>query len=141
VDTIAAGGDLMTTTPGRYAEIFYAILRVISGLLFAQHGAQKLFGALGGHVTTGSPKMLIAGIIEFAGGVLLALGLLTRIAAVLAAGEMAVAYFTVHAPQGFWPVVNKGELAVAYCFLFLYMAAHGGGPYSLDALFARERRS
>ena len=122
---------------GRHAERIYAILRVITGLLFACHGAQKLFGALGGTAMTSNPMMLVGGIIEFAGGLLIALGFLTSWAAFLASGEMAVAYFMVHAKGGFWPIINKGELAVAYCFLFLYIAARGSGPYSVDAMLRR----
>jgi len=118
---------------GRHAERIYAILRVITGILFACHGAQKLFGALGGTAMTSNPMMLVGGIIEFGGGLLIAIGLFTSWAAFLASGEMAVAYFMVHAKGGFWPIVNKGELAVAYCFLFLYIAARGSGPYSVDA--------
>ena len=118
---------------GRHAERIYALLRIVAGILFACHGAQKLFGALGGTAMTSNPMMLAGGIIEFGGGLLIAIGLFTSWAAFLASGEMAVAYFMVHAKGGFWPIVNKGELAVLYCFLFLYMAARGGGPYSLDA--------
>jgi putative oxidoreductase len=118
---------------GRHAERIYAILRIITGILFACHGAQKLFGALGGTAMTSNPMMLVGGIIEFGGGLLVAIGLFTSWAAFLASGEMAVAYFMVHAKGGFWPIINKGELAVAYCFLFLYIAAHGSGPYSVDA--------
>jgi putative oxidoreductase len=79
--------------------------------------------------------MLAAGVIELGGGTLVALGLFTRIAAFVASGEMAVAYFLRHAPHGFWPIVNKGELAVALCFVFLFIAAHGSGRYSLDRKF------
>jgi putative oxidoreductase len=122
----------MTSPVGRYSEILYCVLRFIAGLLFACHGAQKLFGLFGGQVMTGKPLMLVAGIIEFAGGLLIALGLFTRIAAFVASGEMAVAYFMAHAPHGFWPIINKGELAVVYCFLFLFIAALGSGRYSLD---------
>jgi len=118
---------------GRHAERIYAILRVITGILFACHGAQKLFGALGGTAMTSNPMMLVGGIIEFGGGLLIAIGLFTSWAAFLASGEMAVAYFMVHAKGGFWPIINKGELAVVYCFLFLYIAARGAGPYSMDA--------
>jgi putative oxidoreductase len=118
---------------GRHAERAYALLRIVAGLLFACHGAQKLFGALGGTAMTSNPMMLVAGIIEFGGGLLIAIGLFTSWAAFLASGEMAVAYFMVHAKGGFWPIINKGELAVAYCFLFLYIAARGSGPYSVDA--------
>ena len=116
---------------GRLSETAFFLMRLVVGLLFACHGAQKLFGVLGGHVMTGKPLMLIAGIIEFGGGLLVAIGLFTRIAALLASGQMAVAYFTTHLPQGFWPIQNKGELAVAYCFVFLFIAAHGAGRYSL----------
>ena len=118
---------------GRHGERIYTILRVVAGLLFACHGAQKLFGALGGTAMTSNPMMLVAGIIEFGGGLLIALGFLTSWAAFLASGQMAVAYFMVHAKGGFWPIINKGELAVVYCFLFLYIAARGAGPYSVDA--------
>ena len=118
---------------GRHGERVYTILRVVAGLLFACHGAQKLFGALGGTAMTSNPMMLVAGIIEFGGGLMIALGFLTSWAAFLASGQMAVAYFMVHAKGGFWPIINKGELAVVYCFLFLYIAARGAGPYSMDA--------
>ena len=117
---------------GRYGEFLYALLRLITGALFACHGAQKLFGVLGGHVMTGVPKMLVAGVIEFGGGVLIAVGLQAGFAAFLASGEMAYAYFTAHAPGGFWPILNKGELAVVYCFLFLYIASRGSGSISID---------
>ena len=122
---------------GRHAERIYAILRFITGILFACHGAQKLFGALGGTAMTSNPMMLVGGIIEFGGGLLIAIGLFTSWAAFLASGEMAVAYFMVHAKGGFWPIINKGELAVAYCFLFLYIAARGSGPYSVDAMMRK----
>jgi putative oxidoreductase len=124
---------------GRYAEVLYAVLRVVVGLLFACHGAQKVLGAFGAQPMTSDPKMLAAGLIELVGGGLIAVGLLTSYAAFLASGLMAFAYFMAHAPQGFWPIVNKGELAVVYCFLFLYMAARGSGPYSLDAVFRRRQ--
>jgi putative oxidoreductase len=118
---------------GRHAERVYTLLRIVAGLLFACHGAQKLFGALGGTAMTSNPMMLAAGIIEFGGGLLIAIGLLTSWAAFIASGEMAVGYFMVHAKGPFWPILNKGELAVVYCFLFLYIAARGAGPYSADA--------
>jgi len=122
---------------GRHAERIYTLLRVVAGLLFACHGAQKLFGALGGTAMTSNPMMLVAGIIEFGGGLLIALGFLTSWAAFLASGQMAAAYFMVHAKGGFWPIINKGELAVVYCFLFLYIAARGAGPYSVDAIIRK----
>jgi len=115
----------------RLAEPAYALLRVVSGLLFAQHGLQKLFGLLGG--TRVAPMSLLgaAGIIELVAGVMIAFGLFPRWAALIASGEMAYAYFTRHAPQGLWPVMNRGELAALYCFLFLYIAARGGGRWTI----------
>jgi putative oxidoreductase len=117
---------------GRYSELIYALMRLVVGVLFAAHGAQKLFGVLGGQSQLSNPLMLAAGIIEFGGGLLVALGLWTSYAAFVASGQMAVAYFMVHAPGGFWPIVNKGELAALYCFVFLFIAARGSGRWSLD---------
>jgi len=125
---------------GKYSDILYALMRVVVGLLFACHGAQKLFGVLGGQSQLSSPMVVAAAIIEFVGGGLVALGLWAGFAAFLASGEMAVAYFMVHASGGFWPIVNQGELAVLYCFVFLYVASRGSGRLSLDAL-ARKHRS
>ena len=118
---------------GRYAEAIYAVMRIVVGVLFACHGAQKLFGAFGGQSMLGSPMMTFAGVIELAGGLLVALGLFAGWAAFLASGQMAVGYFMAHAPNGFWPIVNKGELAVVYCFVFLYIASRGSGTLSVDA--------
>jgi putative oxidoreductase len=118
---------------GRYSEAIYTALRVIAGIMFAMHGAQKVLGALGGEKVPLASLMGLAGLIELVGGLLIAVGLFTSWAAFIASGEMAVAYFKVHAPQGPLPLQNQGELAVLYCFLFLYMAARGGGRYSLDA--------
>jgi putative oxidoreductase len=118
---------------GRYSEVLYTALRVVAGLMFAVHGAQKLLGALGGQKVPLASLFGLAGLIELVGGLLIAIGLFTSWAAFIAAGEMAVAYFMVHFPQGFWPIQNKGELAVLYCFVFLYMASRGGGRYSVDA--------
>lgn len=108
-------------------------MRIIVGLLFACHGAQKLFGMFGGKGGA-QGMMLVGGVIELAGGILIALGLLTRPAAFLSSGMMAVAYFMAHAGNGFMPIVNKGELAVIYCFVFLYMFFRGAGPLSLDSI-------
>jgi putative oxidoreductase len=125
----------------RYSEPLYALMRLVVGLLFACHGAQKVFGVLGGQSQLANPKMLAAGVIELVGGGLVALGLWAAWAAFVASGQMAVAYFTVHASGGFWPVVNKGELAVLYCFVFLYIASRGSGSLSVDALMGKRRRS
>jgi putative oxidoreductase len=123
----------------KYSEGIYAAMRVVVGFLFACHGAQKYFGVLGGAVQIHTAKGLIAGTIELIGGMLIALGLFTSIAAFLASGEMAVAYFWVHVKRGFWPILNKGELPVALCFIFLYIVARGSGRYSLDHLLRRKR--
>jgi putative oxidoreductase len=116
----------------RYAEQLYAVLRIVSGFMFALHGAQKVFGVLGGTKAT-APLYMAAGWIELVGGILIAVGAFTPIVAFICSGEMAAAYFIAHFPQGFWPVENKGELPALYCFLFLYMAARGSGVWSVDA--------
>jgi putative oxidoreductase len=123
---------------GRYADELYATLRVVAGSMFAIHGAQK-FGLLGGQNVTGNPMMAVAATIELVGGLLIAVGLFTSYAAFLASGQMAVAYFMVHFRQGWNPVTNKGEVAVLYCFLFLYFAARGSGVCSLDRQVRRRR--
>jgi putative oxidoreductase len=121
----------------RFSEHVYGLTRFVIGGLFACHGAQKLFGVLGGHQMTGNPKMLTAGIIEFFGGSLIALGIAASIVAFIACGEMAVAYFTVHYPHGFWPIMDGGEPAVLFCFFFLYVAARGSGRFSVEGRFRR----
>ena len=108
-------------------------MRLVVGLMFACHGAQKMLGMFGGKGGA-QGLMMVGGIIELVGGFLIALGLLTRPAAFLASGMMAVAYFMAHAPGGALPIINKGELAVVYCFVFLYIFFRGGGPWSLDAM-------
>ena len=119
---------------GRFAPYFYVLLRVIAGLAFAQHGAQKLFGVLGGNAVALTSQRGLAGIIEFVGGIMIALGLFTSPVAFLASGEMAWAYFQAHMPRGFWPIQNGGELAVLYCFIFLYLSAVGSGKLSIDSI-------
>lgn len=124
----------------RYVEPIYALFRLMFGLLFASHGAQKLLGMFGGIDGKGA-KMgpdgglgYAAGWIELVTGLLIAIGLFTGIAAFLASGTMAVAYFMAHASGGFWPTVNQGEMAVLYCFAFFYMAARGSGRFSVDGM-------
>jgi len=114
-----------------------SVLRIMSALLFLEHGTSKLLGfppsPVPGHFQLFS-MIGFSGVLEFVGGILLVIGLFTRVAAFILSGEMAVAYFMAHAPHDFFPMVNKGELAVLYCFVFLYLAAAGGGPLSLDRL-------
>ncbi len=123
------------------SDFLYAVMRLMIGLLFACHGVQKLFGMLGGQSQISNPVLLAAGIIEFAGGGLVAMGLWTSYAAFIASGEMAVAYFMASAVKGFWPILNKGELAVLYCFVFLYIASRGSGVLSVEALAKKRKRA
>ena len=124
---------------GKFSNFFYALMRIVAGALFACHGAQKLFGVLGGQKQEAS-LYLLAGVIEFGGGILIAVGLFASFAAFIASGQMAVAYFKQHAPGGFWPIMNKGELAVLFCFVFLYISSRGSGILSLDALIGKRGR-
>lgn len=125
----------------RYSDAAYALLRVTTGLLFMVHGAQKMFGLLGRTPPPVGTQIWFGGIIELVCGSLIALGLLTRGAAFLASGTMAVAYVQFHwklqLGAAFLPVVNQGELAVVYAVLFLYVACVGGGRYAVDALLRR----
>ncbi len=124
---------------GKYSGFFYALMRIIAGALFACHGAQKLFGVLGGQKQEAT-LMIAAGVIELACGILIAVGLFTSYIAFIASGEMAVAYFKQHYPAGFWPIMNRGELAVLFCFVFLYIASRGSGILSIDWLFGKAKR-
>ncbi|MBI3319129.1 MAG: DoxX family protein [Candidatus Omnitrophica bacterium] len=129
----------------RAKQVTYFLLRVVAGLLFLQAGGMKLFAWFGGIPPEmgGQPHLMsqmgIGGVLEFFGGLAILLGLLTRPVACILSGEMAVAYWQFHAPHGAWPIQNHGEPAVLFCFLFLYMAAQGGGDWSLDALLGRNR--
>jgi putative oxidoreductase len=117
-----------------------SIVRIVVGLLFLEHGTSKMLGFPPG---TAAPAVFgliwFSGLIELVGGALVAVGLFTRIAAFIVSGEMAFAYFLSHAPHGFFPLLNRGEAAVLYCFIFLYFAVAGGGPWSLDQLLSRDR--
>ena len=118
-------------------------LRIMVGFLFMEHGLQKILGLLGGGGGSGGTAHFIswswaAGILELIGGPLILIGLFTSPVAFVLCGEMAVAYFWVHFPRGFWPLLNHGELAVLYCFVFLYLAAAGPGPVSADAMIRRK---
>ncbi|OUL32853.1 DoxX family protein [Nostoc sp. T09] len=123
---------------GKYSSYIYAILRIVAGLMFAMHGSQKMFGIPGNKPPLPLASLIgFGGLIELVGGLMIALGLLASYAAFIASGEMAVAYFMLHAGQGFLPILNHGELAVLYCFLFLYIAARGSGVWSIDVLTSR----
>jgi putative oxidoreductase len=119
-----------------------SILRIITSLLFLQHGLMKLvhFPAPQPGVPVPLPAMLVvAGLVEVVGGLLLSFGLLTRIAAFFCAGEMAIAYFVGHATKSFWPGINGGDSAILFCFVFLYLVAAGAGPWSVDHFRAANR--
>jgi putative oxidoreductase len=122
-----------------YAPRALALLRIMAGLLFLEHGTSKLLGfpvpfPMPGPMTT---MILASAVIELVAGALIALGLFTRLAAFVASGEMAVAYFIGHAPKGFWPVANMGDAAILYCFIFLYLVFAGPGSWALDHAIGR----
>jgi putative oxidoreductase len=119
--------------PTTWSPRLLSLLRIVAGLGFLQHGVSKYFGVppFPGPL---NPLLYTAGALELVGGTLLVLGLFTRSAAFVLAGMSAVAYFMVHAPKSFFPAVNMGEAAMLYCFIFLYLAAAGGGPWSVDAM-------
>jgi len=120
-----------------YEPQAYAVMRIVAGLLFVCHGLQKAVGAFGGVNGAAAPFFSLIGIagwLELLLGLMVALGIFTSLAAFLASGQMAVAYFIGHAPQGFWPIMNQGVEAVLYCFIFLYIASHGPGNWSVDAI-------
>ena len=150
----------------KWSPRLLSVLRVVAAFLLMQHGAQKLFGVPAappppqqqqvvqqtGQQNTGQqqaaqqprrtpPLMLVAGVLEFFGGLLLLVGLFTRPVAFILSGLLAVAYFMSHAPQGFWPVLNRGELAALYSFVFIYFAVAGGGAWSIDRLWPRNKSS
>jgi putative oxidoreductase len=137
-DDMGAWGLLSETWSPR----LLSALRIATALLFIPHGTQKLFGFPGAQqpVSALLSMMGVAGILECVGGLLILVGVCTRPVAFLLSGEMAVAYFTAHAPRGFWPILNRGELAALYCFVFLYLACAGGGPWSLDRFKNGTRR-
>jgi putative oxidoreductase len=134
---------VMSTRPeflAQWTPRLLSVLRIVAAFLFMIHGTQKW---LGFPVPRDSPTTLmslsgVAGLLELVGGALLLVGLLTRPVAFLLSGLMAFAYFIAHAPAGFWPILNRGELAALYAFVFLYLAAAGGGPWSVDRLLRRD---
>jgi putative oxidoreductase len=135
--------DLMESRLGSFAPLMLSVLRIMSGLLFLEHGTQKFLSFPAGERAGAGLALAgpgdFAGIIELVCGVLIALGLFTRPAAFLASGTMAVAYFMAHAPQNFFPVNNMGDAAILYCFVFLYFIFAGPGPISLDAALGRRK--
>ena len=132
----------MTASFSRYSPLLLGLLRIVAGLLFLSHGLVKLFGFPPGAQPGLQPLFTTfgtGGVIELVAGTLIALGLFTRAAAFVASGEMAVAYWMFHAPNGFYPAANGGDAAILYCFLFLYLVAAGPGALALDNLFGSKR--
>ena len=132
----------------RSAAVTYCLLRIVAGLLFVQTGGLILFGWFGGmpgqppgHTPSLASQVGIGGLLEFFGGIAIALGLLTRPVAFVLSGMMAVAYWQFHAPNGAWPVQNQGMPAILFCFIFLFMSAQGDGEWSLDAWWRRKREA
>jgi putative oxidoreductase len=124
----------------KWGEITLNLLRIMAGFLFFEHGAQKLFGALGGEAVGNLVSLRgLAGVLEFFGGLMILFGIFTRPVALVLSGLMAVAYFMAHGPTPFWPIENRGELAALYCFVFLFLWAHGGGSFSVDGLRRRAK--
>jgi putative oxidoreductase len=122
----------------RWQPQILALLRIVAGLLLLEHATQKFFAFPAPFPVHPLPTMLMAaGVIELLAGILITLGLLTRLAAFIASGETAAAYFIAHFPQSFWPVLNKGEPAILFCFVFLYIAAAGPGAWSIDSARTR----
>ena len=133
-----------TDTLDRYTPYALTALRIVSALIFMEHGTQKLFGFPASPEGSQPPLLSlrgIGGIMESVGGLLILLGLFTRPVAFLLAGEMAVAYFQAHFPRNFFPILNGGEPVVLFCFIYLFLFAAGPGPYSADALLRRKRGS
>ena len=120
-----------------------SVLRIVTGFLFMAHGTQKLFGFPAGPQPSPRPPLAslmgVGGLLEFVGGLLILFGLFTRPVAFVLSGMMAVAYFGWHAPSSFWPVINRGDPAVLYCFVFLYFVFAGGGPWSVDYCLRRQK--
>jgi putative oxidoreductase len=131
----------MNESLAKWQPMVLSLLRFMSGLLLLQHGTGKILGfpVLANFANLQIGSMVgIAGLIELIGGILLVLGLFTRAAAFITSGMTAVAYFMVHAPKGFYPILNGGELAALYCFVFFYLIFAGGGPISLDAILRKK---
>lgn len=125
----------------RWSPRFLSVLRIMTAALFLSHGMSKILGIPMSSASFPAPWSLfwVAGMLELVGGALLLIGLLSRPVAFLLAGEMAVAYWMVHAPDNFWPVLNRGESAILFCFVFLYISLRGPGPWSVDCFIQRKR--
>jgi putative oxidoreductase len=133
-NVLASGHEGGPPNLEKYYPAFLSVFRILIGLLFVQHGVQKLFGMIGGEVEVFLSLRWFAGVIELFGGLAIALGFFTRAVAFLCCGEMAVAYFLVPITRGFWPIQNQGERTILFCYIFMYFWATGPGNFSLDGL-------
>ena len=116
----------------KYSNFTYALMRIVIGILYFSHGVQKASGLLSGTMPFNNTLIVLAAVIELAAGLMIIIGWNTRLAAFIASGEMAVAYFKAHAFHAFWPINNGGEKAVFYCFVFLFIASYGAGAWSFN---------
>jgi putative oxidoreductase len=127
----------LAQTASAWAPRILSVLRIVAGLLFVEHGTMKFFNFPPSEMFASGVELVslfgLAGVLELGGGALVALGLFTRPVAFILSGEMAIAYFMAHAPSSFFPAVNQGEAAILFCFVFLYLACAGAGPWSVDA--------
>jgi putative oxidoreductase len=131
---------MLSPSPSSFSSYVLSIVRIIVGLLFLEHGTAKFLGFPAAQRTPEALSMSgVGGLLELVGGALIVLGLFTRPVAFLLCGEMAVAYFYAHFPRNFFPVINGGDAAILYCFVFLYLIFAGAGPWSIDALLTRGR--
>ena len=125
----------------QFRNLSFNLLRIVSGFLLLQHGLQKTFALLGSDGVALMSRSGFAGVLEFTGGIALIVGLGTRPVAFVLSGLMAFAYFLAHAPRGFWPIQNGGELAALFSFVFLFLAGNGGGDFSIDGWLRRRAES
>jgi putative oxidoreductase len=132
---------LKTGMLARFEPQLRSLFRIVAAFTYSLHGWQKAFGMFGGHRPELTSLLGIGGVIETIGGAMIILGLCTKPVAFVLSGEMAVAYFHTHAPRGFWPIQNGGEITVVYCFFFLWLSAAGPGAWSLDLLTKRSAAS
>ena len=131
---------MFSPSPSSLSSYVLSVVRIVVGLLFLEHGSSKFLGfPVAPHVPQAMSMSGVGGMLELAGGALIAVGLFTRPVAFLLCGEMAVAYFYAHFPRNFFPVINGGDAAILFCFVFLYLVFAGAGPWSLDALVSRRR--
>jgi putative oxidoreductase len=130
---------MIVAPPGKLQAFTLNALRIMTGFLFAQHGAQKLFGVLGRDAVEIVSRSGVTGVLEFFGGMAIIVGICTRQVAFVLSGLMAAAYWIAHGTEAFWPIVNGGELAALFCFVYLFLFAHGGGEFSIDG-WLRSRR-